>query len=43
MPDAKTDTLIPVIFQKVTPDSIVYSDTWRGYNARMYLILNIAE
>lgn len=25
--------MIPVIRQKVKPDSIVYTDTWRSYNA----------
>ncbi len=33
IPDAKTQTLMPIIRKKVTPDSIVYSDCWRGYNA----------
>ena len=33
IPDAKTDTLMPIIRQKVKPYSIVYSDCWRGYNA----------
>lgn len=27
IPDAKTDTLMPIIRQKVKPDSIVYTDT----------------
>lgn len=31
--DAKTDTLMPIIRQKIQPDSIVYTDCWRGYNA----------
>jgi len=31
--DAKTATLLPIIRQQVKPDSIVYTDTWRGYNA----------
>lgn len=31
--DAKTDTLMPIIRQKIEPDSIVYTDCWRGYNA----------
>ena len=31
--DAKSSTLIPIIKEKVIPDSIVYSDCWRGYNA----------
>jgi len=33
IPDAKTATLMPIIRDKVKPDSIVYSDCWRGYNA----------
>lgn len=33
IPDASTATLIPIIERKVVPDSIVYSDYWRGYNA----------
>lgn len=32
IPDAKSDTLLPIIERKVIPDSIVYSDCWRGYN-----------
>ena len=31
--DAKTDTLMPIIRHKIKPDSIVYTDYWRGYNA----------
>ena len=30
--DAKSGTLMPIIERKVIPDSIVYSDCWRGYN-----------
>ncbi len=30
--DASGATLIPIIKRKVIPDSIVYSDCWRGYN-----------
>jgi transposase len=33
IPDAKEVTLIPIIRQRVKPDSIVYTDTWRSYNA----------
>jgi transposase len=33
IPDAKEATLIPIIRQRVKPDSIVYTDTWRSYNA----------
>jgi len=32
IPDAKGATLVPIIESKVVPDSIVYSDCWRGYN-----------
>jgi transposase len=32
IPDAKATTLVPIIEEKVIPDSIVYSDCWRGYN-----------
>jgi transposase len=31
--DAKQTTLIPIIRRKIKPDSIVYSDTFRSYNA----------
>ena len=30
--DASSATLHPIIVRKVVPDSIVYSDCWRGYN-----------
>lgn len=33
IPNAKTETLLPIIEEKVTPDSIVYTDTFRSYNA----------
>ena len=33
IPDASSSTLLPIIEHKVVPDSIVYSDCWRGYNA----------
>ena len=33
IPNAKTETLLPIIEEKVTPDSIVYTDTFRAYNA----------
>jgi len=33
IPDASSATLIPIIKRKVIPDSIVYSDCWRAYNA----------
>jgi transposase len=31
--NAKTETLLPIIEEKVRPDSIVYTDTFRSYNA----------
>ena len=33
IPDAKTKTLMPIIREKVKPDSVVYTDCRRGYNA----------
>ncbi len=33
IPNAKTETLLPIIEGKVRPDSIVYTDTFRSYNA----------
>ena len=38
IPDASSVTLIPIIERKVIPDSIVYSDSWRGYN-----VLDVSE
>jgi transposase len=32
IPNAKTETLLPIIAEKVTPDSIVYTDYFRSYN-----------
>ncbi|WP_424946804.1 IS1595 family transposase [Candidatus Spongiihabitans sp.] len=31
--DARAKTLMPVIWLKIRPDSIVYTDCWRSYNA----------
>ena len=31
--NAKADILIPIILEKVVPDSIVYTDSFRCYNA----------
>ena len=31
--DTKTETLIPLITRKIAPDSIVYTDCYRSYNA----------
>ena len=36
--DASSATLMPIIRDKVIPDSIVYSDCWRGYN-----VLDVSE
>lgn len=33
IPNAKTETLLPIIHEKVTPDSIVFTDTFRAYDA----------
>ncbi|GAB2196370.1 IS1595 family transposase [Sessilibacter sp. MAH4] len=33
IPSAKTETLLPIINEKVTPDSIVYTHTFKSYNA----------
>ncbi len=33
IPNARTETLLPIIEEKVLPDSIVYTDTFRSYNA----------
>ena len=38
IPDARSETLMPIIQNKVVPDSIVYSDCWRGYN-----VLDVSE
>ena len=38
IPDAKSETLLPIIEEKVRPDSIVYTDCWRGYN-----VLDVSE
>jgi transposase len=31
--DTKSSTLMPVITRKIAPDSIVYTDTYKSYNA----------
>ena len=33
IPDARTDTLMDIMQHKIVPDSIVYTDAWRSYNA----------
>ena len=33
IPDASSATLMPIIERKLIPDSIVYTDCWKGYNA----------
>ena len=33
MLDTKTDSLMLIIRRKIKPDSIVYTDCWRSYNA----------
>lgn len=38
IPDASSATLFPIMARKIVPDSIVYSDGWRGYN-----VLDVSE
>lgn len=38
IPDAKTATLMPIMREKILPDSIVYTDSWGSYN-----ILDVSE
>jgi len=38
IPDAKASTLIPIIREKVTPDSIVYTDSFQVYD-----VLDVSE
>lgn len=38
IPDAKAQTLIPIIREKVTPDSIVYTDSFQVYD-----VLDVSE
>ena len=38
IPDASAATLLPIIERKVVPDSVVYSDSWNGYN-----VLDVAD
>ena len=38
IPDAKSETLMPIIREKVIPDSIVYTDGFRSYN-----VLDVSE
>jgi transposase len=33
IPNARSETLLPIIKEKVQPDSIVYTDTFKAYNA----------
>lgn len=41
--DASSATLYPIIERKVVPDSIVYSDCWRGYNVLDVSVSRIRE
>ncbi len=38
IPDASGKTMIPIIEDRIMPDSIVYSDCWRGYD-----VLDVSE
>lgn len=33
VPDTRSDTLMPIITRKIAPDSVVYTDCYRSYNA----------
>lgn len=33
IPDSQSKTILPIIHEKVRPDSIVYTDTFKAYNA----------
>ena len=33
VPNVRADTLVPIIHERVRPDSIVYTDSWQAYNA----------
>jgi len=33
IPDARSDTLMNIMQHRIVPDSIVYTDSWRSYNA----------
>ena len=33
IPNAKTETLLAIIKEKVQPDSVVYTDSFKAYNA----------
>lgn len=41
--DTKTDTLMPIITSKIKPDSIVYTDCHKSYNALDASVLSILE
>ena len=41
--DTKTDTLMPSITSKIKPDSIVYTDCYKSYNALDASVLSILE
>ena len=38
IPDAKSETLMPIMQRKIVPDSIVYTDCFRSYN-----VLDVSE
>ncbi len=41
--DTKTDTLMPIITSKIKPDSIVYTDCYKSYNALDASVLSSLE
>lgn len=38
VPNARSDTLIPIIREKIMPDSVVYTDNWSSYD-----VLDVSE
>ena len=40
LPNSKTETLMPIIREKVTPDSIVYTGHLRSYNTLEFIKFN---
>ena len=48
VPNARTETLLPIIEERVTPDSIVCTDTFKAYNALdvtefYYMLINYSQ
>ena len=43
IPNAKTETLLPIIQNKVKPDSIVYTDTFKGTSENLRVIILLSQ